>query len=140
MCLLDGAVKVYEYSEYNLKFYPRGIFKPFLPNTTITNIMSYEKEHDVLFYGYMTPRRQQIINNLPYRVSILDNLTYNEMEYLIPRSNWVLSIGSHSNIHNDLLRTTVVLNLGGNIMLEPTQEQWYDEYLKENFSTRICFI
>lgn len=136
--LLNNAVKVYEYSEMNKTYY-NGVFKPFLPNLNSSSSIE-EKEMDVLFYGLMTPRRQEIINSLQCNVVHKPNLTYEEMKYLIPRSNWVLSIGSMSNLHNDLLRVTPILNLGGNVMLESTQETWYDEYLKENFTDRIQFI
>jgi hypothetical protein len=99
-----------------------------------------DKEIDVLFYGLVTPRRRLIIDQLNMNVCIKENLTLDEMKYLIPRSKWILSIGSSSNIHNDLLRTALALDLGGNIMLESTQETWYDDFLKQNFLTRIQFI
>jgi hypothetical protein len=136
--LLNGAIKIYEYSELNQSI-GNSKFKPFLPKLNSTQSKE-EKEIDVLFYGLMTPRRQQIINSLQMNVTYKQNLTYDEMKNLIPKSKWVLSIGSASNIHNDLLRVTPILNLGGNVMLESTQELWYDNFLKENFIDRIQFI
>lgn len=136
--LLNNAVKVYDYSELNQTYY-NSEFKPFLPVLNSSSSM-IEKEIDILFYGLMTPRRQQIIDSLCLNVTYIQNLTYNEMKDIIPKSNWVLSIGSMSNLHNDLLRVTPILNLGGNVMLETTQETWYDEFLKKNFIDRIRFI
>jgi hypothetical protein len=136
--LLDNAIKVYEYSELNSTYYASE-FKPWLPNLDSAEIKE-DKEIDILFYGLMTPRRQQFIDSLQLNVTHKQNLTYDEMKYLIPKSKWVLSIGSYSNLHNDLLRVTPILNLGGNVMLESTQEQWYDDFLKENFIDRIQFI
>jgi hypothetical protein len=136
--LLNGATKIYDYSELNQSI-NNSEFKPFLPNLNSTQSKE-EKEIDVLFYGLITSRRQQIIDSLQLNVTYKQNLTYDEMRNLIPKSKWVLSIGSVSNIHNDLLRVTPILNLGGNVMLESTQEQWYDDFLKENFIDRIQFI
>jgi hypothetical protein len=136
--LLNDATKIYDYSELNQSI-NNSEFKPFLPNLNSTQSKE-EKEIDVLFYGLITSRRQQIIDSLQLNVIYKQNLTYDEMRNLIPKSKWVLSIGSASNIHNDLLRVTPILNLGGNVMLESTQEQWYDDFLKENFIDRIQFI
>ena len=110
-----------------------------MPNLDSVEIKE-DKEIDILFYSLLTPRRQQLIDSLQLNVTHKENLTYDEMKYLIPKSKWVLSIGSHSNLHNDLLRVTLILNLGGNVMLESTQEQWYDDFLKKNFIDRIQFI
>ena len=136
--LLDGSVKIYEYSEKNLEFLDSE-FKPFLPELN-KPVDTNEKEFDVLFYGLVTSRRQQIIDNLNYDVIIKDNLTYDEMQDLIQKSKYVLSIGSYSNVHNDLLRVTPALNLGANILLERTKETWYDEFLIKHFNDRITFI
>jgi hypothetical protein len=136
--LLNNAIKIYDYSELNQSI-NNSKFKPFLPNLNSTQSRE-EKEIDVLFYGLMTSRRKQIIDSLQMDVIYKQNLTYNEMKNLITKSKWVLSIGSESNIHNDLLRVTPILNLGGNVILESTQELWYDNFLKENFIDRIQFI
>jgi hypothetical protein len=136
---LNNAVNVFDYSEINL-IYRNSIFKPLLPDLYSTTESIIEKDIDVLFYGLMTPRRQTIIESLGQSVYYKQNLTLDELKELIPRSKWVLSIGSYSNLHNDLLRVTPALNLGANIMLEETQETWYNDFLKEHFSNRIHFI
>lgn len=136
--LLDNAITVYDYSIMNSSI--RNFeFKPLLPNLK-SKYCTEKKEIDILFYGLMTPRRQSIIDSLNLNVYFRELLTFDEMKELIPKSNWVLSIGSASNIHNDLLRVTPALNLGGNILLEHTQEIWYDKYLQKNFKKRIQFI
>jgi hypothetical protein len=136
--LLDNAITVYDYSSMN-SIYRNFEFKPLLPNLD-SIYCNNEKEIDILFYGLMTPRRQSIIQNLNLNVHCVDSLALNEMKLLISKSKWVLSIGSASNIHNDLLRVTPALNLGANIMLEHTQETWYDDYLQQHFKNRIQFI
>lgn len=142
--LLSEAEHVYEYSEPNLKFW-KSEFLPILPDSKVycTSLeSSVSKSIDVLFYGMITPRRQSIIETLKvkYDIEYYPNLTFAEMSERISRSNWVLSIGSYNNLHNDLLRVTPALELGANIMLEPTEEKWYDEYLVSNFKSRIKFI
>lgn len=136
--LLDNAIAVYDYSTMN-SIHRNFEFKPLLPELD-SNYYDSEKEIDILFYGLMTPRRQSIIHSLNLNVYSVDLLTLDEMKILIPKSKWVLSIGSASNIHNDLLRVTPALNLGANIMLEHTQETWYDDYLQKYFKDRIQFI
>lgn len=136
--LLDNAVMVYDYSILNSN-YRNFEFKPLLPDLN-SLFHGNETEIDILFYGLMTSRRQSIIQNLNLNVYAVDSLTLDELKILIPKSKWVLSIGSASNIHNDLLRVAPALNLGANIMLEETQETWYNDFLKEHFSNRIQFI
>lgn len=136
--LLDNAVMVYDYSILNSS-YRNFEFKPLLPSLS-SSFHGNETEIDILFYGLMTPRRQSIIQNLNLNVYAVDSLTLDELEILIPKSKWILSIGSASNIHNDLLRVAPALNLGANVMLEETQETWYNDFLKEHFSNRIQFI
>jgi hypothetical protein len=136
--LLDNAKTVYDYSTMN-SIYRNFEFKPLLPELD-SNYYDIEKQIDILFYGLMTPRRQSIIHSLNLNVYSVDSLTLDEMKILIPKSKWILSIGSESNIHNDLLRVTPALNLGANIMLEETHETWYNDFLKEHFSNRIQFI
>lgn len=136
---LNNAIQVYDYSEKNL-VYRNSIFKPLLPDLNLEHSLTKEKDIEVLFYGLMTPRRQEIINSLEYSVYYKQNLTWDEMKDLISRSKWVLSIGSYSNLHNDLLRITPALNLGANIILENTQESWYNNYLQKHFKHRIQII
>ena len=136
--LLDNAIAVYDYSTMN-STHRNFEFKPLLPNLD-SSFHNNKTEIDILFYGLMTPRRQSIIHSLNLNVYAVDSLTLDELKDLIIKSKWVLSIGSESNIHNDLLRVTPALNLGANIILEHTQEIWYDKYLKKHFKNRIKFI
>lgn len=143
LSFLNAAEKVYEYSEPNFKYYQKSEFKPFLPNIKKYSADdSQPKEIEVLFYGLCTKRRKEIINSIKkdYDVVIKDNLSLLEMTKLIKNSKWVLSIGSETNIHNDMIRVAPALNMGASIMLEYTQEHWYNEFLQKNFAERIKFI
>lgn len=138
---LKNASEVYDYSEKNLENYPSNIFVPYLPNLN-SKYNQQTKEIEVLFYGLMTPRRSEIIENLKkqYNIHHINYVCLGEMAELIKKSKWVLSISSYDNTHNDLMRITPALNLGANILLEETEEKWYNDYLKNNFSNRIKIL
>lgn len=142
LSFLNNAKEVYDYSVTNLKWNPKSIFRPYLPNTTST-VINVNKDIDVLFYGGLSQRRRDIIDKL----SKIYNITYvekfgsiEEHKNMIARSNYVLSIGFADNNHNDLLRITPALNFGANILLEHNTEIWVIDYLNKYFSDRIKFI
>lgn len=140
--LLSNAKKVYDYSEYNLNCFPNMEFKPFLPNLDSKHNPDIEKTIDVLFYGYLTHRRSDMIRSLESKYSIVhrDRLSLDEMKDLIPKSNYVLSLGSYSDKYNDTLRVTPALNMGANILIEECKEVWFNDFLTKYFSDRVVFI
>jgi hypothetical protein len=138
---LDNAEKVYDYSLANIEIYP-SIFLPFLPNLNSTK-STKEKEIDILFYGLVTPRRQNLFHHLREKgrtVSAFDGLTIEEMRNKIEVSNQILSYGSSDNRCNDLLRISIALNLGGSILCEPVREEWCNDFLSSKFKERITWI
>ena len=138
---LNNAKIVYEYSELNLQYYSNSIYKPFLPIIT-SSYIDQEKEYDILFYGTITDRRKEILDKLKldYNIYVIQDTTVEEMERLISISKYVLSIGIKNNKYNDCLRVMPALQLGGNILLEESEEKWYMDYLKEHYSNRIKII
>lgn len=139
---LDGAKEVYDYSVTNLKWYPRSIFRPYLPNIP-SHVNATDKNIDVLFYGGLSPRRQDLINKLSKTYSITHVEQFKSIEdqkNSISRSNYVLSIGFEDKDHNDLFRITPALNFGANILLERNNEVWVMDYLEKYFMDRIKFI
>lgn len=142
--LLDNAAAIYEYSEANFQFSPyadRSIFKPLLPNLE-SSYHSNKTDIDILFYGTMSERRKSIIRKLSekFNVHCIIDLDLKTQKALMMRSKWILSVGVMNNIHNDLIRVAPALNAGCNIMLEQTQEIWYNEYMQKHFADRICYI
>ncbi len=140
---LDKAAEVYDYSVNNLKWYPRSKFRPFLPNSTTTYYDAGEKEIDVLLYGGMSDRRRNIIDTISnqYKVTFIER--FNSMDEHIStlrKSKYVLSVGYYDNDYNDLWRVTPALNFGANILLEPSNECWWMDFLKQYFKNRIQFI
>ncbi len=139
---LNNAKEIYEYSVTNLKWNSKSIFRPYLPNITYIN-NDCEKDIDVLFYGGLSERRRNIIENLSneYDVTCIEHFSsVEEQKNMIARSKYVLSIGYSDNHHNDLFRITPALNFGANILLEYNTEVWVMDYLNKYFSNRIKFI
>ena len=139
--LINNSREVLDYSSTNVELNPSHIFTPYLPNLN-SSYHDTEKDIDILFYGYLSPRRCEKIKELEqtYKVHVTDNLTKIELSELIKKSKWVLSYGTWGNLHNDSFRTTPALNMGGNIMMERFSEEWYNEYLLDNFKDRIKLI
>jgi hypothetical protein len=117
-------------------------FKPFLPDLDSKPITNTEKSIDVLFYGYRTTRRVEIIKALSSKYSIIskDGLSIKQMKELIAKSKYVLSIGSYSNTYNDAFRITPALNMGANILFEECKEIWFNDFLIKYFPDRVTFI
>jgi hypothetical protein len=146
--LLHNADKIYEYSQLNLDLYPKDLinkveFKPFFPSleSKRNNLISHEI--DILFYGYISNRRQKILSELrkKYRtIFISHDLSLSSMQSKINNSLFVLSCGTYSNLYNDSFRVSLALDLGANILYEETSEKWYDEYIFNNFSDRITIL
>jgi hypothetical protein len=141
MRFLSNAEKVYDYSTVNLKYH-NGEFRPYLPKIHSKAYDGY-KDIDVLFYGGMSDRRREIINQLSsrYTVTYIDRFnTLEEHIDAVRRSNYVLSIGYYDNNYNDFWRVTPALDFGGNILLEENFEMWSLDFLKRYFNNRITFI
>ena len=139
---LDKASKVYDYSVNNLKWYPKSEFRPWLPKA-VSASTSVTKEIDVIFYGGMSNRRQDIINNISNRYNVLYVPEFSGIEHhkeMLSKSNYVLSLGFFDNDYNDFMKVTPALDFGANILLESNNESWYIDYLKINFKERITFL
>lgn len=131
---LDKAVKVYDYSALNKKYYPSE-FLPIYPDKSSSNTGN---DIDVLFYGYMTPRREKIVNDMG--ATVINTLDMNVLKGYINKSKKVLSFGCYDNRYADPLRVVPALNMGANIITEHTEEKWLEDYLINNMSDRITFI
>lgn len=135
---------IYEYSEANLGIDNiTSTFKPWLPNLE-SEEFECEKDIDILFYGFISDRRRNIFEKYGDRITIADTtITHTPMsklQELVRRSKYVLSYGTYSNVHNDLIRVTPVLNWGGKVLFERSQEEWYNEFLLDNFPDRVEII
>ena len=139
---MNRAKVVYDYSVTNLKWNPRSIFRPYLPNIPST-VNDRSKDIEVLFYGGLSDRRKGLIEKLSktYNVIAIERFSsMQEQEDMITRSKYILSIGFADNDHNDLFRITPALNLGANILAEHNNEIWTMDYLNKYFKDRIKII
>ena len=141
---LDNAKKVLDFSETNVReYYPRGEHFKWLPDQD-SKVSETEKTIDVLFYGHMTPRRQQILEKLgnEYQTVVCyDRPPMSELKVFIEKSEWVLSISCYDNSPNDTFRVTPALNMGAKILTQENwTDSWYVDYLKNNFKDRVKFI
>ena len=142
--LLSKADKIYDYSLLNLDYYPKNLmhkveFLPFLPSID-SKSHNNKCSNDILFYGYLSQRRINLLKSLNLKVRIHDNFSLEEMKSEIHNSKYVLSYGTYSNLHNDSFRVSLALNLGGNILYEETQETWYNDFILSRFKDRILLI
>jgi hypothetical protein len=142
--LLTKANKIYDYSSVNLNYYPKNLlykveFLPFLPSLT-SKYHNNKCDIDVLFYGFLSPRRIEILKSLDLETKIYNDLSLNNMQTEINNSKYVLSYGTYSNVHNDSFRVSLALNLGANILYEQSQESWYNDFILLNFKDRIKVI
>jgi hypothetical protein len=142
--LLTKANKIYDYSSVNLNYYPKNLlykveFLPFLPSLT-SKYHNNKCDIDVLFYGFLSPRRIEILKSLDLETKIDNDLSLDNMQREINNSKYVLSYGTYSNVHNDSFRVSLALNLGANILYEQSQESWYNDFILSNFKDRIKVI
>lgn len=139
---LNGAVEVFEYSEPNQERYSKSTVRHWLPNEN-SEEYNCDKTCEVLFYGSLTDVRKNVISglgNVTVTGGTVSDFMMGNLRDSIRSAEWVLSVGAHNNIHNDLLRVTPILNFGGRVMTERTQEEWYNEYLMDTFPDRVKFI
>lgn len=145
--LMNHSEGIIEYSTENYKYYDKDLinkvkFLPYFPKKyPISSNQAYDI--DILFYGYLSGRRVEILNKLQnagHSVEIHNNLTLEEMKQKIKQSRYVLSYGTYSNDYNDSFRVSFALELGANILYEDTKEDWYNNYIKEHFADRVTLI
>lgn len=138
---LDKAVAVYDYSVHNLEFYPKAHFLPMLPDLNSKSQVSEEPIYDILFAGTVTERRAKIIEKLreTNEVTVVLDVDVDKLSEMMIRSNWVLSIGAYNTLHNDCFRVKPALDAGANVLVEKTEELWYNEYLNK-FGDRVKWL
>lgn len=103
---LHPSVKIYDYSEDNIKIAGRGIALPYKENPEETiklkNFMNVEKVTDVCFVGNTSPRRFAIINKLKSLVNIdcmyiSDVIVGDERDRRIGQSRILINIHMRDN-------------------------------------------
>lgn len=127
---LSDAEVVYDYSIMNMHMHTNAIFMPILYKGA-RSMISDKIEYDFLFYGHITPRRQQIIDQLAgYRVKVVNGMYGSNLHKLIGISKYVLSIGAYSNRCNDGARIIPGMSMGAKFIAEEVQEHWWNRYIR----------
>ena len=97
--IIQNASEIWDYSAKNIEFLKAGnIHAKFLPlgyDKNLENIVNTEKDIDVLFYGVINERRQQILHELQARglnVKLLSDTYGRERDQYIARAKIVLNI------------------------------------------------
>lgn len=117
--LLDGAERVFEYSEPNLQVYTRGELCPIQLSGLQSAPDLATCDVDILFYGYLTPRRQQILDALPVTVVTAFG---GERARWIRRAKIVLCINAYDDVNGNPFRVFPVLEAGAHVVVERCQE------------------
>jgi hypothetical protein len=124
MALLDGAERVLDYSERNLEFYPRAEFRPIALGEVTPPPDPGACDVDVLFYGYLTPRREAIVTALS--ATRIDRVYGEDLVPWFRRSKVVLCVGSYDDVNNNSLRVFPALERGARLLVEACQEEWFN--------------
>ncbi len=123
--VLDCAARVFDYAEPNVATYPRGEFCPIRLGTLGTPSALDACDIDVLFYGYLTPRRERIVRAVGAYAT--DRVHGDALAVLVRRARVVLSLGAYDHRNNDAFRVFPALEAGGRLVVEACDEAWFNE-------------
>jgi len=135
---LNGAKYVFDYSMKNIPYYPRGIYLPLKLETIPekNNIINNE----ILFYGYLSDRRNNLINLLRQNnisIKTVDGHFGEKLFNLLSQYQYILSYGTYDNFSNDSFRVLPAIENGCTVFFERTEETEFDEYLLKRCPDRI---
>jgi len=148
---LKKALKVYDYSKMNKKYYDNlEIEFNFLEMQTFDfDPPKYKKDIDFLFYGYVTQsnRRMKILYHLHKKYIVYSPLndyggefegkstmlTIEKQVELIGRSKYVLDININTppNRCNNPGRIMPAISYGGKVIAENCDEEWFNQKIKK---------
>lgn len=127
LALLDGAERVFDYSEANVASYPRSEFRP-IALGPIRLGPPAERPLDVLFFGHLTPRRKAVLDALDARV--MDGLHGDALAATIRSARVVLCLNAYDDRTNDSFRVYPALECGGRLVVEACQEAWFNDAVR----------
>ncbi|MDK4684395.1 hypothetical protein QDY72_04245 [Kingella negevensis] len=132
---------LWNYSQENLQFFERhgithGQYLQLGFHEKLSRIKHVaEPDIDVLFYGAITPRRAEILNQLQreqLRVVTLGNFWGEELDSWIARSKIVLNMHAHDDSPFETVRCFYLINNSVAVVAEETEQQSLPEHYKES--------
>lgn len=128
--LLDGADRVFDYSEPNLQFYSRAEFCPIHLGVVGAPPDLAACDIDVLFYGHPTPRRRAVVEAL--QATVIHGVYGAALTAQIRRAKIVLSLNAYDDVNGNPFRVFPVLEAGGHIVAEWCQEEWFNKVVEQH--------
>lgn len=135
---------IYDYTEINRKIYTN--YKILHPPLSCYNFLDekikYKKEYDILFYGCMNKRRNNILSKIKHRfpnlkINIFTNKRGEELYEYIKKSKIVLNISYYSPAIFEISRINEIIPYGTFIISEINL---IDDYTKRLYEKKIFFI
>ena len=133
--ILEGALDVWDYSLENIGFLAeKGIEAKFLPVGYHEDLeiidQAAEKDIDVLFYGSINERRQEILDRLGKipgaRIANLSAIYGKERDEYIARSRIVLNMHYYETAILEQVRVSFLLNNGSFVVSEEPADNPYE--------------
>lgn len=125
--LLDGAERVFEYSEPNLQLYPRAEFCEIQLGAVGIPPDLATCDIDILFYGYPTKRRRAVLTVLPATIVTAFGT---ERTHWIRRAKIVLCLNAYDTVNGNPFRVFPVLETGAHAVVEHSREKWINEVIE----------
>jgi hypothetical protein len=133
---MDGAERVFDYSERNADVYPRSEFCPLILGDVPEPVGAENCDVLVLFYGLLTERRraimEQLIGTVRGPVVVTDGHYWDDLVRWIRRARVVLCLNAWDDISANPCRAFPMLECGGRLLCERTQEDWFNDVVAEH--------
>jgi len=135
----DGAMKIYDFSESNMKIFNfnknKYLFNPFSLSYISQNLKEIEPEFDILFYGQFNERRLKILEYLKniFNIKYVENVLGDERDELIKKCKFVLNLHFYEDACLETCRINEVIKYNKFVVSEePNENDLYNRNLYNN--------
>lgn len=146
--VLNNAIEIWEYSQYNISYFKNTFAKPhiYVPVGTVSpefDVDSTVRDIDVLFYGEFerSPRRSQFLSEISKlrKIHIVDGFANhkfsNEIVELLKRSKVVLNHHYYENGNLEVVRVYEALSHGCRVVSEVSVDDNFHDLPISKYST-----
>lgn len=142
--LISLSQGIFDYTEINRKIYTN--FKILYPPLSCYNFLDekikYKKEYDILFYGCINKRRNNILLKIKHKfpnlkINIFTNKRGEELYDYIKKSKIVINISYYNSGIFEISRINEIIPFGTFIISELNL---IDDYTKKLYENKIFFI